>query len=175
MADYFSPTVIQQSIPVADMTPLERLVLSHLFDADPVGKAVYFHTNVGPNNDIWLPVGELRAALAASAAIDSTATTHVGYFAADIAYTSEDLIEIDFFGVSWEPILQDIVRRSATLRYVTVVTSFICSKMWSGGFGGRVVLITADAIKGKSTDDILQKFLAEEEAGAGRKQAEGEG
>jgi len=67
------------------------------------------------------------------------------------------------------------VRRSATLRYVTVVTSFICSKMWSGGFGGRVVLITADAIKGKSTDDILQKFLAEEEAGAGRKQAEGEG
>ena len=47
--------------------------------------------------------------------------------------------------------------------------------MWSGGFGGRVVLITADAIKGKSTDDILQKFLAEEEAGAGRKQAEGEG
>ena len=28
MANYLSPTVIQQPIPVADMTPLERLVLS---------------------------------------------------------------------------------------------------------------------------------------------------
>jgi hypothetical protein len=175
MAVYLSPTVIQQSIPVADMTPLERLVLSHMFDATPVGKAVYFHTNVGPQDDIWLPVGELRAAFAASAAIDSTATTHVGYFANEIAHTSEDMIEIDFTDVSWEPILQDIVRRSAKLRYVTVVTSFTCSKMWSDGFGGRVVLITADAIKGKSTRSILREFLAQENAGAGRNRREGEG
>ena len=27
MADYFAPTVVQQTIPLADMTALERLVL----------------------------------------------------------------------------------------------------------------------------------------------------
>ena len=34
MADYYTPTVIQQSIPDADMTPLELLLLSHIFDAE---------------------------------------------------------------------------------------------------------------------------------------------
>ena len=45
MANYLSPTVIQQPIPVADMTLLERLVLSLIFDAEPDGEAVYFHTS----------------------------------------------------------------------------------------------------------------------------------
>jgi hypothetical protein len=31
MADYFSPTVIQPTIPVGDITQLERLLLSHIF------------------------------------------------------------------------------------------------------------------------------------------------
>ena len=35
------------------------------------------------------------------------------------------------------------------------------------GFGGMAVLITADAIVGKSTNDILEDFLAEVEGGAG--------
>ncbi len=54
MADYFSPTVLQQPIPVADMTPLERLVLSLIFDAEPDGDALYFHTSVGPSDAIRL-------------------------------------------------------------------------------------------------------------------------
>ena len=41
MAYFYSPTVIQQKIPVADITPLERLVLSHVklsrMLADPRG------------------------------------------------------------------------------------------------------------------------------------------
>ena len=32
MADYFCPTVIQQAIPLADMTALERLVLTRIFE-----------------------------------------------------------------------------------------------------------------------------------------------
>jgi hypothetical protein len=58
------------------------------------------------------------------------------------------------------------VRRSATLRYVTAVMSFTCSKMRPDGFGGMAVMITADAIIGKSTNDILEDFLAEVEGGA---------
>jgi hypothetical protein len=165
MADYFSPTVIQQPIPVADMTPLERLVLSLIFDAESNGETLYFHTVVGPNDAIGLSIDELRAAFEASAAIASTATNYVAERLATAPVGNIE-IEIDFSGTSWEFIFQDIVRRSSTLRYVTALTSFTCSKMRPDGFGGMAVLITEDAILGKSTNDILEDFLAEREGGA---------
>jgi len=71
MAAYFSPTVIQQPIPIPDMTPLERLVLSLIFDAEPDGETLYFHTACGPSDAIGLSVDELRAAFEASAATAS--------------------------------------------------------------------------------------------------------
>src|SRR5208282_140743 len=165
MADYFSPTVIQQPIPIADMTPLERLVLSFIFDAEPDGEALYFHSSLGPSEAIGLSIDELRAAFEASAATASTATNCVAERIAAVAADDTE-IKIDFSGTSWEFILQDIVRRSSTLRYVTAVTSFTCSKMRSDGFGGVAVLITADAVVGKSTNDILEDFLAEKEGDA---------
>jgi len=165
MADDFSPTVIQQPIPIADMTPLERLVLSLIFDAEPDGEAVYFHASLGPSDSIGLSINSLRAAFEASAATASTATTYVAERLAAVAADDTE-IEIDFSGTSWEFIFQDIVRRSSTLRYVAAVTSFTCSKMRPDGSGGMAVLITADAILGKSTNDILEDFLAEREGHA---------
>ena len=70
-------------------------------------------------------------------------------------------VEIDLSGDSWEFIFQDIVRRSQTLDHVSAVAAFTCSKMRPDGFGGMATLITADAVKGKSTSDILEEFLAE--------------
>jgi hypothetical protein len=166
MANYLSPTVIQQPIPVADMTPLERLVLSLIFDAEPDGEALYFHASLGPSDAIGLSIDDLRTAFEASAGVDSTAATYVDERLAAVP-AGDTEIEIDFSGTSWEFIFQDIVRRSATLRHVTAVTSFTCSKMRPDGFGGMAVLITADAILGKSTNDILEDFLAEVEGGAG--------
>ena len=81
------------------------------------------------------------------------------------APTDETVIDLDLSGTSWEFIFQNIVRRSSTLDYVTVVTAFTCSKMRPDGFGGMAVLITADAIKGKSTEDILFNLLDELEHG----------
>ena len=70
-------------------------------------------------------------------------------------------IELDFSDRSWESIFQDIVRRSASLRYVTVVSAFTCSRMRPDGFGGMAVLITPTAVMGKSTSDIVEDFLNE--------------
>ena len=42
MADYHSPTVVQPTIPNADMTPLERLLLTRIFEAEPDGDGLYF-------------------------------------------------------------------------------------------------------------------------------------
>jgi hypothetical protein len=161
MADYFTPTVIQPTIPVADITPLERLLLSHIFNAEADGGGLYFYADEGPADMIWLDRAPIEAALAQSKnTVDSTA---VGMVTEQLARVPADNVEIelDFSDMSWESIFQDILRRSKTLRYVTAVSAFTCSKMRPDGFGGMAVLITADAVKGKSTTDIVEDFLSE--------------
>jgi hypothetical protein len=161
MADYFSPTVIQPAIPVADITPLERLLLGHIFNAEPDGDGLYFYADEGPADMIWLDRAPLEAALAQSqSAADSTAAAVV---TAQLAQAPADNVEIelDVSGMSWESIFQDTVRRSHTLRYVTAVSAFTCSKMRPDGFGGMAVVITASDVMGKSTSDIVEDFLNE--------------
>ena len=160
MADYFSLTVIPEIIPNADMTKLELLLLSHMFDADSDGDGTYFHSWQGPSDLIWVDRAELTAALEAARGSDSQAR---GYVAEKLtnATSDDDTIELDMSGISWEVILQDIVRRSAKLRYITVTTAFTCSKMRADGFGGMALFITADAIKGCSTTEFLSDCFAD--------------
>ena len=162
MTDYFFPTVVQQTIPEADMTPLERLLLTNIFDADAYDGGVYFHAGEGPLDFVAIDRGELEEALAASReAGDSRAAALITEQLAQLD-AQEAEVDLDFSGsTSWEAFLQDIVRRSPRLRYVTAVSSFLCSKMRSDGFGGLAVLITAECIFGKSTDDLLAEFLKE--------------
>ena len=160
MADYFSPTVIQQTIPAADISPLERLLLSRIFSAEPHGEGLYFYADESPADMIALSRAELAAALAASQTFTSSTNAYVAERLADLP-DDEDAMDLDLSGTSWEFIFQDIVQRSKTLRFVTAVSSFTCSKMRPDGFGGRAVLITADSVMGKSTHDILEDFLAE--------------
>ncbi len=164
MADYFSPTVVQPTIPNADMTALERLLLTHIFDSEPDGDGLYFFAETSPNNQIELPIAEICEALAQAEGITSEAAAFVRDQLKDLR-DDVDYIEIDLSQTSFEFIFQDIVKRSPTLDHVTIVTSFTCSKMRPDGFGGMAVLVTADAIKGKSTEDILCDFLDEAEHG----------
>jgi len=160
MADYFSQTVVQQTIPDADMTALERLVLQHMFASEPHENGLYFFSETGPSDLIVVPGATLKAAFAGSASIDSSLNDHLAEAIAELGGSPNE-VELDLSGMSWECIFQDIVRRSATLAYVTAVSAFTCSKMRPDGFGGMAVLITADTIKGKSTSDFLQEALIE--------------
>ena len=162
MADYHTPTVIQQTIPVADMTPLERLLLSHIFESERDGEGWYFFAESQPADMIIVTRAALEAALAASQLdVDNTANSIVTKLLASLK--DEELqngrLDLDLSEISWEFILQDIVRRSSTLRYVSAVSSFTCSRMRPDGFGGAVVVISADAILGKSTNDLLEEFI----------------
>jgi len=161
MADYFSPTVIQPAIPAADITPLERLLLSRIFQAERDGEGLYFHADEGPADMIWLDRAPIETALAQSnnGAVNTAVTVVTEQLARVPADNVE--IELDFSDRSWESIFQDIVRRSPTLRYVTAVTSFTCSKMRPDGWGGMAILITPSAVMGKSTGDIIEDFLNE--------------
>jgi hypothetical protein len=160
MPDYFEETVVQQTIPDADMTALERLLLSRIFQSEPHGDGWYFFAEDSPSTMIVVSRAELDAALASSPDVDSAARSYVVEQLGN-ANAANDEIDLDVSGTSWESFLQDIVKRSKTLRYITVVSAFTCSKMRPDGFGGMAVLITPRAIVGKSTNDILDDFLSE--------------
>jgi hypothetical protein len=159
MANYFSPTVIQPTIPATDMTPLERLLLSHIFQVEPDGDDLYFYADEAPADMIWLDRVPLQTALVQSTGtFDSTAVSVVTEQLAQLPDDNVE-IELDFSDRSWESIFQDIVSRSPTLRYVTAESAFTCSKMRPDGFGGMAVVITASAIIGKSTGELIADCL----------------
>lgn len=160
MADYYSPTVIPEIIPNADMTPLEQLLLSNMFENDSDGTGTYFHSWQGPSDLIWVDAEKLREALDASREVGSQVFSYIE----DRSKSTEEdggNVELDMSGTSWEFILQDIVRRSATLRYISVTTAFTCSKMRSDGFGGMALFITDEEIKTCSTIEFLTDCLTE--------------
>lgn len=161
MADYFCPTVIQPAIPAADITPLERLLLSHIFVAEPDRDSLYFYADEYPADTLWLDRAPVEAAIAQSKSTAvSTAITVVSEQLARLPADNVE-IELDFSDRSWVSIFQDIIRRSSTLRYITAVSAFTCSKMRPDGFGGMAVVITASSVMDKSTTDIVQDFLNE--------------
>jgi hypothetical protein len=164
MADYYSPTVVQPTIPSADMTALERLLLTHIFESAPDGDGFYFFAETSPNTQIELPIETIRFALADSEDVHSEAVAFVREQLKDVG-DADGYVCLDISQTSFEFLFQDIVKRSATLDHVTIVTSFTCTKMRPDGFGGMAVLVTADTIKGKSTEDILGDFLDEAEHG----------
>jgi hypothetical protein len=163
MADYYTPTVIQQTIPDTDMTPLERLLLSHIFSAERDGDGWYFYSEQGPADVITVDRTELEAALTASQASDENSANVFVTDHLPQPQSGEPLpaqIDLDLSATSWEFIVQDIVRRSSSLSYVSAMSSFTCSRMRPDGFGGAVVLISPDEILGKSTSDLLEEFMA---------------
>ena len=116
MADYTSPTVVQQTLPAADMTPLERLVLCHVFDAEPDGAGLYFFAEVAPSDTFELTVEELRAAFAESAKTPSQLQNRMAECLAKVEDGDTD-IEVDLSATSWEFISR--TSSSGRLRLIT--------------------------------------------------------
>jgi hypothetical protein len=143
----------------------ERLLLTHVFQAEPQVKTLYFFADEEPATVLWLDRGPVEVALDRSEnSPESWANCAIRQKLSELP---PDDAEIEFaISNGWQYIFQDIVRRSPTLRYVTAVSSFTCSKMRPDGFGGEVVLITASAVMSKSTVDILEDFLNEALPGA---------
>ncbi len=102
MADYHIPTVIQPTIPNADMTPLERLVLGHIFDAETDGEGTYFFAEIGPCDCFDLPVDRSRAACAQS--VDVPSTLHAWLTdRLDALAGSDTSLTVDFSVNGWGP------------------------------------------------------------------------
>jgi hypothetical protein len=139
MADYHTPTVVQQTIRNDDMTPLERLVLTNIFDADESGGEHYFYAEESPQTMLTLDRAELDAALAASQEHPSSVLPTIQE---QLSHCEPDqsTIYLDLSGFFWEAIFQDVVRRSNRIQYISVISSFTCSKMRFDAFGGMAAL-----------------------------------
>lgn len=155
MADYHSPTVVQPSIPMSDMTSIEQLLLTTMFESEQDGDALYLFAPVYMDDMPVLEIDEVRIALTEgdqgrTAAFIRDQLARLGGDDAFLQLEDE---------IPWEAAFQDIVRRSATIEYVEIVTSFTCSKMRADGFGGAVTIITGDKVLSSSTEAMACELL----------------
>ncbi len=161
MADYYTPTVVQQTIPSADMTPLEMLILKAMFDSETINGELYFFSEDGTNDVLSFNPAELREAFEQSENTPSSIYDAVKGELDGADPGAED-IDLDLSLTNWPFIFQDIVKRSSTLTHISVMASFICSKMRDDAFGGMITLITPAKILSASTNEILEKWLSDE-------------
>lgn len=160
MANSYIHTVVQPCIPIEDFTDLEYLVLSRVFDVETYdrneSREVYLSSYDGPARYASSERSQLGEALAHSERFESCLNAFVKHA---METTDDEEIYIDFDGdVNWQSILLDIVRRSKTLKYITVVEAFTCDKMRPDEFGGAAMMITASSIRSLSTYDLIREW-----------------
>ncbi|MFP1133054.1 hypothetical protein [Asticcacaulis sp. W401b] len=166
MADYHSTAVIQPDLPLAGVSPLERLLLDAMIQTEINGEGLYCFFEQSYTSDVELNIGDLRKAVAASVGFESQLRPAIDLWLAKIADEGEDAYAVlDFDAhldeLAYTVILQDVVRRSPALTYVTVCGAHTCTKMRIDGFGGFAAFITANVIRWISTDTWLEAQFAD--------------
>lgn len=163
MDDLETTVVITPAIPFDDMTPLERLVLSHVFDADVTHDGLQLFSDRGAANVLQFSTTEVATAYAASSAMsDSDLNRIVARYWTD-ADGAGETVEIPMFGMSWESVLMNIVARSSILTEIRVLEWYRHPSQRPDSFGANVILITANAVVGIDSDDLLEQMRAETE------------
>ena len=161
MTDRQSPVAVVPEIPISDMTPLERLLLGTVFNAETNENkgCISFTNQLGPRNMIAIEREQLHSALRESQPVAGSSANDVVTALLDGVKQQADAddphVVIDMTERPWATFLQDIVRRSGTIDEIVVIASFTSARSDSDCFGGGVILITAGAIIAKSTSHIL--------------------
>lgn len=161
MADYYTHTVVQQTIPERLISPLERLLLANIFTREAYDDGVYYFADTDPNIFIVLDRPELRRALDETrvrSRIRSFVERCLAASGNENSNIDLDLSAVDG-GNAHIVILQDIVRRSkGEIPYLTLASAFTCSKMRPDGFGGMGIIITAKRVLYQSTYEFFESF-----------------
>lgn len=162
MTDYHSPTVVQPDLAVTDMTPLEYLVLRHMFEHEETNGEAYFFSTFGIDETPAIDVVELHTALARSWDRDSRLNAVIEDLLS-VVEVEPGAMTVDLtashYGSFPETIFQDVVRRTERLDYVTLTTSYTCTKMRPDGFGGCATLVNAHRVMSRTTEEILAEFV----------------
>lgn len=162
MATVCFPTTVQPDIPESAMTPLEWLLLGAIFEQEREDSRVYFFSRDGSNDMPSIPVAEVRAALATRRDVESRTADRVRKALASERFDPDSVwLTLDFSVEGWAFIFQDIVRRCEALDHVAIITAWTSTRMDPDSVGGSAMVITADAVRFKATDELVDEMLAD--------------
>ena len=165
MADYHSPTVIQPDVPLADISPLERLLLTSMLEFEIEGAGIYLYAELSISASPEVRIGDLRAAYQESLGFESQVLPAVKVWIDNVSGAEDDeYADFDFDAhtdySAYQLMLQDIVRRSSEVVYFTIEGAHTCTKMRPDGFGGWACLVHADGIEFQSTSGFLEMAIS---------------
>lgn len=156
-------------IPLADITPLEKHVLTHVLECSETEAGLVLFTDFGPINPISVNRKALLDAFAASAQqTESALNTFIGSRILALLPTSPDVndvaAEIDLSEFPWQFIVHDIVARSPSLAEVTVIQWMNHPSQRPESYGASVSLITGKGIHHATSEDLLNRFRLQDRA-----------
>lgn len=166
MEDLETTVVITPAIPFDDMTLLERLVLSNIFDAGETGDGLLLYSDRGASVQLRIPADELTNAYMMSRPVPHS---DINGIIARVwkSWCEEDepgkTVDVDLTDTSWEFILKDIVARSSVLTEIRVLEWYRHPSQNPDSFGANIMLVTANEIAGRSSDDFFEEMRAETE------------
>jgi hypothetical protein len=166
MDDLETTVVITPAIPLDDMTLLERLVLSHIFDAGETDDGLLLYSDRGAASHLRIPADELTNAYMMSRPV---LHSDINGIIARVwkSWCEEDepgkTVHVDLTDTSWEFILKDIVARSTALTEIRVLEWYRLPSQNPDSFGANIMLVTANEIIGRGSDDLFEEMRAETE------------
>lgn len=166
MNDLETTVVITPAIPLDDMTLLERLVLSHVFDAGETDSGLLLYSDRGAASHLRIPAHELTNAYMMSRTVPHS---EINRIIARVwkSWCEEDepgtTVAVDLSETSWEFILKDIVARSTALAEIRVLEWYRHPSQNPDSFGMNIMLVTANEIAGRNSDDFFEDMRAETE------------
>jgi hypothetical protein len=151
MSDYATPTVVIPLIPEACMTPVERFILTSIFQHERIveKQSLYIYAQTGIDDEVFVSRAACEAVLdQAEPGTDRLAML----LAHDLRRPSQrhDPKPLVSFINALDPlrVLQGIVRRHADrLPWIIIQQAFTCTRMRPDGFGGMGTVIHVGGIE----------------------------
>lgn len=149
MAHYATPTVVIPALPVDCIEPVERFILTSVFEHQLWEGALHLFAQEGVDDELFVSRPTLDAVLDR---VEPGTHRLAMLLAAQIREPSQanDPQPLICFINELEPtrVLQGIVRRhTEQIPHVVIQQAFTCSKMRPDGFGGAATLIHAEGIE----------------------------
>lgn len=171
MTDLETRIYTHPPIPLADVTPLEKLMLTHVLECSETDAGLVLFTDAGPINPVSVKRKALLDAFRASASqADTALNAFIGNRILALLPASPDdddphiAVDIDLSEFPWQFIVQDIVTRSPSLAEVTVIQWTNHPSQRPETYGASVSLITGKGIHQATSEELLNGFRSQDRA-----------
>lgn len=157
------------ALPIADITPLEKLILFKVLDCAEIDGSLELYTDTGLMNPIVVSRRELTEALDTS---DQAKESLLKRFVRERILSilpaedpdPESVVFIDLSEFPWQFVIQDIITRSPTARELVVIQWISDPSQRPNTFGASVSLITENGVFHATSEDLLADFRKRDQA-----------